>query len=137
MLKIKQLLQGKKTYISALFIALVACGAWWIHVIGYTEALSLLGVAGGMAGLGAKSERTAAAVLAVLGDIQQAQAKIPPGQKIDAKQFAIDLSKQIMSQFAQGGIVRSTPAGAASNVVPLAAESVTRLVPDEERGSAK
>jgi hypothetical protein len=136
MQQIKQFLQGKKTYLSAALIALVACLGWWFKVIGYTEALSLLGVAGAMAGLGAKSERTAGAILAVLDDIQQAQAKVPPGQKIDTKQLVDDIGKSLLAKFAQGGMVRSTPAGAVSNVVPLS-EPITRLVPDEERGSAK
>jgi hypothetical protein len=124
MQQIKQFLQGKKTYFSAALIALVSCIAWWIHVIGYTEALSLLGVAGGMAGLGAKSQRTAETILAVLGDIQQAQAKIPPGQKLDTKQLAADLGKAVLANFAQTGAMRSTPAGAVSNVVPLPAETL-------------
>lgn len=134
---IKQFLQGKKTYFSAALIALVAICGRWFGVIGYTEALALLGAAGVAAGLGAKSERTAGAILAALDDIQQAQAKVPAGQKIDTKLLAADLGKAVLSQFAATNIVRSTRAGAVSNVAPLPVEAVTRLVPDEERGSAK
>jgi hypothetical protein len=126
---IKEFLQGKKTYLSAAGIALVAICGWWYGVLDDTKALALLGVAGVSAGLGAKSERNAEAVLTVLRDIRQVQAKDSVGQKIDVKQFTADLSKQIMSQFAGGGLVRSTPAGAVSNVVPLAA--------DKPEGAAK
>jgi hypothetical protein len=136
MQQIKQFLQGKKTYLSAALIALVACFGWWFKVIGYTEALALLGGAGVAAGLGAKSERTAGAILAALDDIQQAQAKVPAGQKLDPKQLVEDIGKALLAKFAQDGMVRSTPAGAVSNVVPLS-EPITRLVPDEERGTAK
>jgi hypothetical protein len=117
MQRLKQFLQGKKTYLSAALIALVACCGWWFKVIGYAEALSLLGVAGAAAGLGAKSERTGQAILAVLDDIQHAQSKLPPGQKIDTKQFVEDIGKALLVKFAQGGMVRSTPAGAVSNVI--------------------
>jgi hypothetical protein len=114
---IKEFLQGKKTYLSAALIALVAICGWWLRVLDDTHTLLFLGAACAAAGLGAKSERTAAAILTVLGDIRQVQSKATVGQKIDPKQFAADLSKQIMSQFAGGGLVRSTPAGAMSNVV--------------------
>jgi hypothetical protein len=118
MQNIKSFLQGKKTYLSAALIALVAIIGWWLGVVSEPQALAMLGVAGVGAGLGAKSERTSQAILTVLGDIRNVQAKAAAaGQKIDPKQFAVDLSKQIMSQFATGGLVRSTPAGAASNVV--------------------
>jgi hypothetical protein len=127
--RIKEFLQGKKTYLSAALIALVAICGWWFRVLDYTHALALLGVAGVSAGLGAKSERVAEAILAALGDIRQVQARASVGQKIDPKQFAADLSKQLMSQFALGGLVRSTPGGAVSNVVPLAA--------DKPEGAAK
>lgn len=123
MQQIKQFLQGKKTYLSAALIALVACFGWWFGVIGDTEALSLLGVAGAAAGLGAKSERTSEAILTVLRDMRQVQATSAVGQKIDPKTFVADLSKQLMSQFAQGGLMRSTPGGAASNVVPTSGET--------------
>jgi hypothetical protein len=117
MQRIKEFLQGKKTYLSAALIALVAVFGWWTGVLNDTYALALLGVAGTSAGLGAKSQRTAEAVLAALGDIRQVQAKTAVGQKIDPKQFAADLSRQLMAQFAVGGLVRSTPGGMMSNVV--------------------
>jgi hypothetical protein len=118
MQNIKDFLQGKKTYISAALIALVAIVGWWLGVVSEPQALAMLGVAGVGAGLGAKSERTAEAILAVLGDIRSAQAQAAAaGKKIDAKQLAVDLSKEVLSNFAAGGLVRSTPAGAVSNVV--------------------
>jgi hypothetical protein len=116
---IKQFLQGKKTYLSAALIALVACLGWWFGVIGDAEALSLLGVAGATAGLGAKSQRTADVIMTALAEVRQLQAQAAVGQKIDPKQFVADISKQLMSQFAAGGLVRSTPGGAVSNVVPI------------------
>ena len=118
MQNIKQFLQGKKTYLSAALIALVAIVGWWIGVVSETQALAMLGVAGAAAGLGAKSQRTGEAILAVLGDIRSAQAEAhAAGKKVDTKQLAADLAKAVLSNFAQGGLVRSTPAGAASNVV--------------------
>lgn len=120
MQNIKDFLQGKKTYLSAALIALVAIFGWWFGVLDETKALALLGVAGVGAGLGAKSERAAEAILTVLGDIRSAQAEAAQsGKKIDPKQLAVDLSKEILSKFATGGMVRSTPAGAESNVVPV------------------
>ncbi|HEV7521300.1 MAG TPA: hypothetical protein VGP89_09390 [Candidatus Angelobacter sp.] len=119
MQQIKEFLQGKKTYLSAAGIAMVAICGWWFGALNDTQALALLGVAGAAAGLGAKSARTAEAILTVLRDIRQVQAKATVGQKIDPKQFAADLSKQLMSQFAGGGLVRSTPAGAVSNVTQI------------------
>jgi hypothetical protein len=118
MQNIKSFLQGKKTYISAALIALVAIVGWWLGVVSEPQALAMLGVAGVGAGLGAKSERSAEAILAMLGDIRSAQAQAAAtGKKIDAKQLAVDLSKEVLSNFAAGGLVRSTPAGAVSNVV--------------------
>jgi hypothetical protein len=118
MQNIKSFLQGKKTYISAALIALVAIVGWWLGVVSEPQALAMLGIAGVGAGLGAKSERTAEAILTVLGDIRSSQAQAAAsGKKIDAKQLAVDLGKEVLKQFAVGGMVRSTPAGAVSNVV--------------------
>jgi hypothetical protein len=120
MQRIKEFLQGKKTYLSAAGIALVAICGWWFGVLNDAEAAALLGVAGAAAGLGAKSDRTAETVMTVLRDIRQAQAKAAVGQKIDAKQLAVDLGKEVLSNFATAGAVRSTPAGPVSTFVPAA-----------------
>jgi hypothetical protein len=118
---IQQFLQGKKTYISAAALCMVAVSGFLFGYIGGTEATALLSAAGALAGLGAKSQRTAQTIIA---ELRQVQAAAASGQKIDPKAFAADLSKQLMSQFAAGGIVRSTPAGAVSNVVPLSVETI-------------
>ena len=125
MQQIKEFLQGKKTYFSAALIALVAVCGWWFGVLDDTHALALLGAAGVAAGLGAKSQRTAEAIMSELAQVRQAQAVAAMNHtKIDPRQLAADLAKQVLSNFATGGLVRSTPAGAVSNVVPVAIEKL-------------
>jgi hypothetical protein len=99
---IKKWLQGKKTYLSAALIALVACLGWWFGVIGDAEALSLLGVAGAAAGLGAKSERTAEAILDALGEMQTLQRAHASGQLG---------SREAVEQFLRKEIARGAAAG--------------------------
>jgi hypothetical protein len=121
---IQQFLQGKKTYISAAALGLVAICGFLFGYLGGTETTALLSAAGALAGLGAKSQRTADAIMTALAEVRQVQATTAVGQKIDTKALVADLSKQLMSQFALGGLVRSTPGGAASNVVPLNGSSL-------------
>jgi hypothetical protein len=71
--KIRQILQGKKTYISAAALALVAIVGWWLGAVDNTNASALLCAAGALAGLGAKSQRTAEAVLDALQEIKYVQ----------------------------------------------------------------
>ena len=126
MQNIKVFLQGKKTYLSAALIALAAIAGWWVGAVNETQAVAMLGVAGAAAGLGAKSQRTAEAVLTVLGDIRSVQAKQAAGQKIDPKQLAADLGKAVLANFATGGLVRSTPAGAVNNIIPTTEGDITK-----------
>jgi hypothetical protein len=93
--KIKKFLQGKKTYISAGALALAAILGWWLNAIDSTNSIALLSVAGALAGLGAKSQRTAEAVLAALGNLRDAQEAHARGQKVDVVQLAIEIAKQV------------------------------------------
>jgi hypothetical protein len=117
MLNLKNWLQGKKTYISAAALCLVAIAGFLLGYLGGTETTGMLATAGALAGLGAKSQRTADEVMTVLSGIRQAQAVAAVNHtKIDPKQLAVDLGKAVLSNFAQSGLVRSTPGGAVSNV---------------------
>lgn len=109
MTQIREWLKGKKTYISAAALALVAIAGWWFKALDGTQALSLLTTAGALAGLGAKSNRTAEVTLAALSDVRDAQARAAATHKpIDTRQLAVEVAKQI------------APA-AISAVVPIAA----------------
>jgi hypothetical protein len=100
--KFRQLLQGKKTYLSALLLALAACTGWWFNVLGDTQLIEALGVAGAIAGLGAKSQRNAESVLGALEDLRQAQERRAAGQQIDAIQLARQVAAHIGPQFVSG-----------------------------------
>ncbi|MFL6310597.1 MAG: hypothetical protein ACJ71W_00700 [Terriglobales bacterium] len=123
MQQIKQFLQGKKTYISAAALGLVAICGFLFGYLGGTETTALLSTAGALAGLGAKSQRTADAIMTALAEVRQVQATSAVGQKIDPKQLVEDIGKALLAKFAQGGLVSSTPAGAVSNVVTTSGEA--------------
>jgi hypothetical protein len=94
--KIKKLLQGKKTYISAAALALAAILGWWLGAIDNTNSLALLSTAGALAGLGAKSQRTAEAVLVALANMRDAQEAHARGQKVDLFKFAAQIGLQVI-----------------------------------------
>jgi hypothetical protein len=94
--KIRQILQGKKTYISAAALALVAILGWWLGAVDNTNAVSLLATAGALAGLGAKSQRTAQAVLVAISDLRDAQEAHARGQKVDLFKFAQQVGLQVI-----------------------------------------
>jgi len=106
MQKIREFLQGKKTYIGAAALALVAILGWWYGVVNATVASGMLAAAFSVAGLGAKSQRTADAVLTVLAEVRDAQAKAAAGQKVDPKALALDVAKHL---FAEATSVRGAP----------------------------
>jgi hypothetical protein len=99
MQSLKQFLQGKKTYFSAIVIAIAALCGWWFGTIDNATAVAMLGVAGAAAGLGAKSQRTAEIFLSTLADLRQAQAVNAAGQKVDHKQIAAEVIKQMDAAF--------------------------------------
>lgn len=92
---IANFLQGKKTYISAAALLLVAVAGWWFGAISETDALALLCVAGVAVGLGAKSERYGRLVLTSLEDVK---ARAQPGKPLDVKAVAIEISRQVGPQ---------------------------------------
>lgn len=99
MTKIREFLLGKKTYISAAALALIAIAGWWFGYIGGTQAMAMLATAGGIAGLGAKSQRTAEITMAALTEVHHAQntARLAH-QPIDAKQLVADVAKTVAPQ---------------------------------------
>jgi hypothetical protein len=107
--KIKKLLQGKKTYISAAALALAAILGWWLGAIDNTNSLALLSTAGALAGLGAKSQRTAEAVLVTLENIRDEQEAHARGQKIDVAKVAGEIAKQIAPQVIAGIVPIQVP----------------------------
>lgn len=92
MTKVVTFLQGKKTYISAAALALVAVLGWWFGALSNANALAVLSAAGVAAGLGAKSERYGQLVLTALSNVRDAQAQHKP---VDVKAVASEISKQI------------------------------------------
>jgi hypothetical protein len=94
--KIRKFLQGKKTYISAAALALVAILGWWLGAVDNTNASALLCAAGALAGLGAKSQRTAEAVLVAISDLRDAQEAHARGQKVDLFKFAAQIGSQVI-----------------------------------------
>ena len=57
--RIREFLKGKKTYLSAAGLAIVAGLGWWFNAFNGTVATGMLAMAAGLAGLGAKSDRAA------------------------------------------------------------------------------
>lgn len=80
---IKQFLQGKKTYIGASALALVAILGWWSGAINGAVAGGMLAGAFAMAGLGAKSDRLAGATLEALDEARRIASLRASGQKVD------------------------------------------------------
>jgi hypothetical protein len=94
--RIRIWLYKKKTYFSAGALALVACLGYFGGILDGTNALALLTFAGGLAGLGAKSQRTADQLLAVLDDVRNAQARAALDHKrIDLRQLAKEVAKEL------------------------------------------
>lgn len=83
MSKIKEFLQGKKTYIGAGALALVAVVGWSAGAINVAVAGGMLSAAFAMAGLGAKSDRLAGATLETLAEAKRLVSLRAQGQKID------------------------------------------------------
>jgi hypothetical protein len=139
--QLKEFLQGKKTYISAAALGLVAAIGFLLGYIGGTEATALLSAAGALAGLGAKSQRTADVIMTALAEVRQVQARTAVGQKIDTKALVADLSKQLFQQIvASGGVVPvpGTPfVGAPSVKLPQSDGTAVQGVSKSTEGTAK
>jgi hypothetical protein len=83
MQKIKQFLVGKKTYIGASLLALIAIFGWWTGVVSGAAAAGMLAAAFGIAGLGAKAERLAAVTLEALNEAKRVQSVRAQGARIN------------------------------------------------------
>ncbi|MBZ5533083.1 MAG: hypothetical protein LAO20_16760 [Acidobacteriia bacterium] len=76
--RIREFLKGKKTYLSAAGLAIVAGLGWWFNAFNGTVATGMLAMAAGLAGLGAKSDRAAQMTMIALEDVRRvAQSKQP------------------------------------------------------------
>lgn len=118
-------LQGKKTYISAAALALVAILGWWLGAINETNALALLSAAGVAAGLGAKSERYGQLLLTALSDVRDAQAQhtsVVAALKSQAVQHQADLAAIALKVAPELGIV----AGRVITPVPTPTQEAIR-----------
>lgn len=70
--KLKSWLSGKKTYIVAGAIALATVAGVFFGKVDFSQAAGLLGFAGAICGLGAKVDRHAAQMTALLTDVANA-----------------------------------------------------------------
>jgi len=83
MQSIKDFLKGKKTYIGAAGLALVAIIGWWVGAINGTVCSGMLAAAFGIAGLGAKGNRLAEVTMEALNEAKRVQQQRASGQSID------------------------------------------------------
>jgi hypothetical protein len=118
MLNLKNWLQGKKTYISAAALGLVAIAGFLLGYLGGTEATGMLATAGGLAGLGAKSQRTADEVMTALAEVQTLQRAHASGQLGSREAVEQFLQKEIARGVAAGFVWPLPPNQAPSNVAP-------------------
>lgn len=96
MSRIRIWLQGKKTYFSAGALAVVACFGYFGGILDGANTVALLTFAGGLAGLGAKSQRTADAILLALDNVRDAQARAGLDHKrTDLKRFAKEVAREL------------------------------------------
>ena len=118
MTTIRAWLHKKKTYFSAGALALVACLGYFGGVLDETNALALLTFAGGLAGLGAKSQRTADQIRAALDDVRNAQARAAAQHNpIDVRQLAVAVAKEVAPAVVSCFV--SVPAEGASAAVQM------------------
>lgn len=122
MQNIKDFLQGKKTYIGAIALALVAILGWWLGAVNGTIAGGMLAAAFGIAGLGAKGDRLAALTMEALNEARRVQQLRASGQKIDWTQEGATVARIVQEAIAQAKIavpVNSILATSNSFVAPL------------------
>jgi hypothetical protein len=124
MKNIKDFLQGKKTYIGAAALALIAILGWWFGAVSGTVASGMLAAAFGIAGLGAKGDRLTALTFEALNEAKRVQSLRATGQKIDWTAEGVTLAQIIKSaiQEARTQTLTISPPGA---FVPLGNFSAT------------
>jgi hypothetical protein len=105
--RIREFLKGKKTYLSAAGLAIVAGVGWWFNAISSTVAVGMLATAGGLAGLGAKSDRAAEMTIVALEDVRRVTQNKQP---VTAAQIATIVSDVVMGATKAG--LSITPPGA-------------------------
>jgi hypothetical protein len=110
MQKIKQFLVGKKTYISASALALIAILGWWTGVIPGAVASGMLAAAFGIAGLAAKADRLAAVTLEALNEAKRVQTVRAQGVKINWAEEGQVIARIIQDAVAQSRSVTVFPA---------------------------
>jgi hypothetical protein len=98
-------LAGKKTYISAGAIILVALFGLWSGQLGEGGVLVLLGMAGGMLGIRDHNERKAKAVLDAVLEVKSVVADLKAGKKVDVLREAAK-AEQIAEPFVAGDAAR-------------------------------
>jgi hypothetical protein len=76
-------LQGKKTYIGAGLLALGALAGFFFGTFEAPQAIVILGAAASVAGLGAKFQRYAPAIVSGLQELKKVQQDLKAGKKID------------------------------------------------------
>ncbi len=114
-------LRGKKTYLSAAAIFVLAICGWWFGAISEVDALALLALAFATIGLKAGSARYALATIQALEEIKAAQMSSASGQKID-----IGAEVQKLTQIGQDAVLGAVVPHVVVNVHPPAtAQSVT------------
>jgi len=113
MQNIKNFLQGKKTYIGAAGLALIAILGWWFGALSGTIASGMLAAAFGIAGLGAKGDRLAALTLEAMSEAKRVQSLRATGQKIDWTAEGVTLVQMVKSAIQEARGVSPVPMGGA------------------------
>jgi hypothetical protein len=116
---IRAWLQGKKTYMCAAALAVTGCAGYYSGALPGATASAVLCAAGGLAGLGAKSQRTADSVLAALNDVRDAQARAAAQHKpVDVKALAAAVAKEMAPQVVSAIVPVAGVPGAAGSQIP-------------------
>src|SRR5262245_50584749 len=100
MQKIKEFLQGKKTYIGAAGLALTSILGWWFGALNGVLATGMLTAAFSIAGLGAKSDRLASETFEALNEAKRVQVLRGQGQKInwaEESQRVAEIIRQVLN----------------------------------------
>ncbi len=122
-------LQGKKTYLSAAAMLVLAICGWWFGAINEVNALALLALAFSTIGLKAGSARYALATIQALEEIKSAQLASASGQKID-----LGAEMQKLTQIGQQAVLGSGVPNVVVNVHPPATtQSVTVATGDSAK----
>jgi hypothetical protein len=127
MTNIREVLKGKKTYICAGALAAVAILGFLFGYVDGAQATAMLMTAGGLAGLGAKSQRAAEATMAALTEVHYAQNQARLAHKpLDAKQLAADVARTVAPQVIAAVTQQIPVAGTSVVGTATAQESATK-----------